>query len=349
MVQKPNYHVDTIKTLMAILSRKSNKGASMSNQSLMVVQYNGLDVEIPVSTPSDEQLMVASWLASKRSKHTRLMYRINAEQFFQWIMSDEREKPRYSLTQVQLPDLQAYAFALEKKYPDQENTQAQKLATIKSLFTFGVKLGVLPLNPGALLQLPKGKDKLAERILTPSQVYAMIEASRRLGNPRDHAIIMLLYASAIRCEEICNLQWIDVKETERENGGQITVFGKRRHTRTISLHPTAWNLLQSLKPEHVQPKEYVFASRQSHKLSDGTISHRMDEASVWRVVKKVAKESGIPNASTHWLRHSHATHTMRKKVPLAIIMETMGHTDFRAAKRYQHVDPEESSSLHLDL
>lgn len=321
----------------------------MNQRSLITVQHNGLNIEIPASTPPDEQLMVASWLASKRSKHTRLMYRINLEQFFQWIMSEEREHPRSSLTHVTLPDLQAYAIALEHQYPDQESTQAQKLATIKSVLTFGHKLGIIQLNPGALLQLPKGKDKLAERILTPSQVYALIEAARRLGNLRNHAIIVLLYASAVRCEEICNLQWRDVKETERENGGQITVIGKRRQTRTISLHPTAWNLLQNIKPDAAQPDEYVFSSRQGHKLKDETISHRMDEASVWRVVKKVAKEAGIPNTSTHWLRHSHATHTMRKKVPLAIIMETMGHTDFRAAKRYQHADPEESSSLHLDL
>jgi integrase/recombinase XerD len=88
----------------------------------------------------------------------------------------------------------------------------------------------------------------------------------------------------------------------------------------------------------------VFASR---KIS--AHQGRLSETQVWRIVKEYAVKAGIKNASTHWMRHAHATHAMEKGAPLRLIQETLGHADLRTPSRYQHVRPDASSSQFLDL
>ena len=153
----------------------------------------------------------------------------------------------------------------------------------------------------------------------------------------NRSTLLLLYGSGIRCAELCGLQWMDVQETSQ--GGQITVLGKRQKTRSIALHLTVWQALVAFRPPDASPDAYVFQSRQAPHISS---------TQVWRIVSTIARRAGI-KASTHWLRHAHATHAMENHTPLKVIQETLGHADLRTPSRYQHVRPETSSSLSLDL
>ena len=295
------------------------------------------DTDTPgIALSSADSLVIREWLRSKRSRHTQRAYTRDIAGFLAFIGYQP-------LAQVTLTNIQDYAQALTAQRLE-PSTQARKLATVKSLLTFAHKTGAIPFNVGAAQQLPQGKDKLAQRILSQAQVQNMIYEAR--GNPRNHTLLLLLYGSGIRCEEVCNLQWCDVQATSQ--GGQITVIGKRRKTRSIPLHLKVWEALQALRPASAGENEYVFTSRQQT-IRGGQPSRRLTEVQAWRIVKHYAQLAGIPNASTHWLRHAHATHAMEKHAPLKLIQETLGHADLRTPSRYQHVRPESSTSLFLDL
>jgi integrase/recombinase XerD len=240
---------------------------------------------------------------------------------------------------VSLGDVQDYAEYL-KSTCKEVATESRKIAVVKSLLTFAHKTGYIGFNVGAAQQLPEGKDKLAQRILSTSQVQNIIYEAK--DNKRNHAMLLLLYGSGIRCAELCGLQWEDVQETAA--GGQITVLGKGSKSRSIPLHKTVWNELLSIRPLDASAKDYVFQSR---KIS--AHQGRLSETQVWRIVKEYAVKAGIKNASTHWMRHAHATHAMEKGAPLRLIQETLGHADLRTPSRYQHVRPDASSSTYLDL
>lgn len=62
---------------------------------------------------------------------------------------------------------------------------------MKSLLTFSHKLGVLPVNAGAALHLPRMKDTLAERILAEEEVQRLLALE---PSPRNKAMLRLLYA-----------------------------------------------------------------------------------------------------------------------------------------------------------
>jgi len=292
-------------------------------------------VDLPASVPVADHLAVRTWLRSKQSGHTRRAYARDIAVFY--------EQVGKSIAVVTLPDLQDYADWLHVQHPE-VGTQRQMLYAVKSLLTFAKDQGYIPFNVGKALIPPKGKETLAERILSVTQIQNIIYEAKRGGNARDYAMLLLLYASGIRCEELCNLQWKDCKESGES--GQITVFGKERETRAVLLHAKAWKALQAIRPENAGTDEYVFASRQTS-LRGGIPSRRLSESRVWQIVSGIAAETGV-HASPHFFRHAHATHSMNK-VASRIIQETLGWKSPLTMMRYQHVMPGESSSLALDL
>jgi integrase/recombinase XerD len=283
----------------------------------------------------EDHTTVNNWLRSKRSEHTQEAYARDIKSFYGFLIENNRSS---TIRGVKLEDVQDYAYHL-KCICKEISTQARKIAVVKSLLTFAHKTGYIDFNVGAAQILPEGKDKLSQRILSTSQVQNMIYEAR--NNKRNHAMLLLLYGSGIRCAELCGLQWKDVQETT--TGGQITVLGKGNKTRSIPLHKVVWDELISIRPPDASPSGYVFQSRKS--VHQG----RLTETQVWKIVKRYAEAAGVKKASTHWFRHAHAAHAMEKGAPLRLIQETLGHADLRTPSRYQHVRPEASSSQFLDL
>lgn len=296
-------------------------------------------IVIPQEVHVQDRTLVRDWLGTKRSRHTRRAYTRDIQMFYSFLLATGRPS---RLCEVTLSDLQSYAAKLARDHPEPA-TQARMTAAVKSLFTFAHKTGFIRFNVAAAQPLPEGKDKLAERILTPAQVHNIIYEAR--SNPVHHAMLVLLYGSAIRCEELCNLQWRDVQETS--TNGQITVFGKRRKTRSIPLPESVWRELVALKPANATLDDYVFQSRKTT-IRKEQLSRRLSETQVWRIVTSIAARTGI-KASPHFFRHSHATQAMEQGAPLKLIQATFGHADLRTPSKYQHVRPGTSSGMYLGL
>ena len=90
-----------------------------------------------------------------------------------------------------------------------------------------------------MVKVPKFKKTLAERIMTEEQMFTLLAKET---NPRNHALLRLLYSSGIRVSELCNLTWKDVKP--QKDAGQITVFGIRRTGSDTRMLATPWTMGQ---------------------------------------------------------------------------------------------------------
>lgn len=282
--------------------------------------------------------LVDQWLHGKSAK-TKAAYRADLERFYQFA--------GISLASVNLGDLQRFEDSLSDLAT---SSRARMLATLKSALTFANKLGALPVNAGALLKLPKIPDTLAERILSEQQVQRMLFVSE--SHPRNHAIISLLYHAGLRDTELCNLKWRHLQQ--RNETGQIMVFGKGEKTRFILLDDeTTWNDLQVLKRPGLSLDAYVFESRQrKSRKSDNPMTAKMDESTVYGIVREVARQAGIPEevkVSPHWLRHCHATHAIENGAPITLVQATLGHASIKTTARYTHVRPNASSTRYLKV
>ena len=275
--------------------------------------------------PQDAQL-VRLWLGAKASPETRRAY---AGEIARFLVFAGKPLPRVSLA-----DLQAYAEALNS---DSLKTSSQNraLTAIKSLLSFGHETGYLPFNVGAALKLRPSRDLLAQRILDEEEVARLIEAA---PEGRDRVLLRLLYVSGIRAAELCGLKWRDA--LPRQDGGQITVYGKGGRTRTVLLKPGVWRQLLSLKSASATADQPIFRSR----MGGG----HLDSSQVRRIVYGAARRAGFEkNISPHWLRHAHASHALDHAAPIHLVQVTLGHASIATTGRYLHARPTESSSFYL--
>ena len=272
--------------------------------------------------------LIALWLHDK-SPNSRRGYQRDVMQFLTMIGD-------LSLSQVTLNDLQAFSNALGARgYAI--STISRKLAAVKSLLTFGYRVGVLKVNVGSLVKLPKGKERLAERILSPSEVRAMIELTENL---RDRVLIRFLYATGARVSEICALKWRDVQEVA-DGRAQVSLLGKGGKTRVVVFSGEMWELLRQLR-DGAGLNDPLFRSRKQ--------KGHLDPSQVNRIVRKAAKRAGLEaKVSPHWLRHSHASHSLERGASLQLVKESLGHSHIAMTERYLHARPNESSALYLGV
>jgi integrase/recombinase XerD len=280
---------------------------------------------IPAQATNDLHL-ITLWLHG-RSPGTQKIYKIDIQRFLKFV----RNK---SLHQITLSDLQTFADSLVMEAL-KATTQHRILAAVKSLFSFGHKLGYLQYDVARPLKAPKFKDTLAERILTESEIQKIIGLEI---DPRNQLILRLLYAGGIRVAELSKLTWNDLQE--REDGGQMVIFGKGQKTHTVLIPNPLWRELTEFRPNVVE-SEPVFKSRKRGKLHPSQIL---------RIVQKATRRAGIKKqVSPHWFRHAHASHALDHGAPIHLVQATLAHSSIATTGRYTHARPTESSSKYLTV
>jgi integrase/recombinase XerD len=276
---------------------------------------------------SNEDHLIELWL-HERSRHTQRAYRADVGRFRAWA-----GKP---LGAVTLTDLQAFARTLEGA----DASRYRSLSAVKSLLAFGHRLGYLPFDVGRALRLPSVRNRLNERILSEADLHRILSLE---PNPRNRAMLTLLYASGVRVSELCSLAWRDLQANGQ--GGQITVFGKGSVTRSVQLPPSVWQLLLTLRPKDPDPSNPVFRSRKQTKNRGF-----LQPVAVLRVVRSAAQRAGIAlPVSPHWFRHAHASHALDRGAPIHLVQATLGHATVTTTGRYLHARPQDSSSRFLPL
>jgi integrase/recombinase XerD len=275
---------------------------------------------------SDDQLLEI-WLHG-RSLHTQRAYRADIERF--------RSGAGKAFQQITLADLQQFGDSLSDLAPA---SRYRMLSAIKSLLAFGHRIGYLPFDVGRALRLPAVRNRLAERILPEADLHRILSLE---PEPRNRAVLTLLYASGVRVSELCGLCWRDLQPNG--DGGQISVFGKGGVTRSIQVPASVWKQVAGLRTPKAGGNDPVFGSR---KRKNGG---RLRSVAVLRIVRKAAERAGIElPVSPHWFRHAHASHALDRGAPIHLVQATLGHASITTTGRYLHARPNDSSSRFLPL
>ncbi len=279
-------------------------------------------VRIPQQANSDKQL-IQLWLHG-RSKHTIKGYMNDIKLF--------REFTNKLLRTITLQDLQNYAdYLTTKDYAP--TTIKRMLCSVKSLFSFGHRIGYLQFDVGKPLRIPTPKETISERILSQIEVFYMFDCAK---NPRDRMLLKLLYYTGLRVSEISGLKWSNLQK--REKTGQITVQTKGNKTNVILLPGHMWEELCNYR-NGASEDSPIFKSRKGNALCVGQIQ---------RIVRRIAVKAGITGqVSPHWLRHSHASHALENGCPIHLVQKQLNHSSIATTGKYLHARPTESSSKYL--
>ena len=266
--------------------------------------------------------IILSWLSDK-SKSSRITYAGAVKQFLTFTGK--------TLAEVRVEDIQQWVRSFELRNYSSYTIKV-KVCTIKSLLTYCYEVGYLPINVGKRVKPPNPKQGLSQRILDSNEVEKLILAT---SPGRDRLLFSLIYACGLRVSEICALTWSDLRN--RGNGGQALIYGKGQKSRIVLIPARLWQKLMKLPRS--EKTDAVFYSYR-HKPLDRTWVHKL--------LKKAAEKAEInPKASSHWLRHSHATHALEGGCDLHLLQQSLGHADLGTTQKYLHARPDQGSSQHL--
>ena len=220
-------------------------------------------------------------------------------------------------------------------------TRARALTTVRGLYRFLVREGVMAVDPALPLRLPRTPRSLP-RSLSPAQVAGLLEAP--LGSDplalRDRAMLEVLYAAGLRASELVHLQG---RQLNLE-AGFVLVMGKGGKERAVPLGSQArasvTAYLVSARPRLLREKSspFLFVTRRGG---------AMTRQALWKSVKKHARVgNAAAGTSPHTLRHTFATHLLAGGADLRAVQVLLGHADIGTTQIYTEVTSERLREVH---
>lgn len=300
---------------------------TMESGNLIQVQ-GGRDGHLVEDDKHDEKVIFL-WMARFGSDRTRRAYSRDVQDWLNHIA------PKY-LLEANIEDAITWQRSLEEY---SRNTQARKVAAVKSLYTFMHKLGITQINLFTVVRTPSRPSQLVERILTKGEVLRILAVAH--DNKRDLLLLHILYYGALRAAEARGLNWGDLVEREDLGTGQLSVRGKGEKNRPCPLPAPIWENLLAMKPEDSQPLDPIFVSRKKGRISTSQIR---------RIVNRLAAKAEIgKKVSPHWFRHAHATHSLEGGASIVTISAFLGHGSLATTYGYLHARPHDASSFYLPI
>lgn len=156
---------------------------------------------------------------------------------------------------------------------------------------------------------------------------------------RDLAMILLLYDSAARVQELCDLRICDIRI---DSLPVVHLLGKGRKSRDVPLtKPCAQVLRQYICENHLDIPErrndQLFTNPQGKKLTRSGVSYVLAKYSH---KANTAVDSFFPQITPHCLRHSKAMHLVEAGKNLIYIRDFLGHESIETTQVYAKANPE---------
>jgi len=280
------------------------------------------------------------------SPHTLRSYRNDLRQFLEYLSPPGA--PEVSLQGIDHRVIREFLGHLHDRKL-QKRSMARKLASLRSLFKFCAREGLVRDNPARLVATPKLPTRIPA-VLSAEEMNAFLDrlASGDLGPParrtkggkesglmlqRDRAILELLYASGLRVSELTGLDMNDIDRQEQ----MLRVLGKGNKERIVPYGAKAEQALLAYEPIRGRLLQQAQGRGQKEALFLNCDGRRLGVRSVGRIVKKYVKLMNVNwDLHPHSLRHAFATHLLADGADLRAIQELLGHVSLSTTQRYTH-------------
>ncbi len=273
------------------------------------------------------------------SEKTIVAYRRDCRHFLRFVAREGRRFP----AEVDYRFLRLYAAHLSG-FDYQKSSISRKLSSVRGLFRFCRREGLIDASPAEPLASPKLPRKLPT-VLRPLEVEAFldaIETDKPLGM-RNRAIFEMMYGCGLRSEEAVNLDLGDL-DLEQE---ELTVRGKGNRTRVLPIGEIAMEAVRVYlgkgRPELVPEGRKGDDIREQGALFLSVRGRRLGTSDIRRITTKYIRKASVKtHTSSHVFRHCFATHLLEGGADLRAVQELLGHAAISTTQRYTHV-----SGAHL--
>lgn len=240
-------------------------------------------------------------------------------------------------------DILEYVDYLRRERRNGPSAVNRQVTILKNFYRALVAMGQLDHEQNPLAHFPKIKAAPSKlpTFLSEEEVRRLINQPRTdtILGLRDRAILILLYGTGIRATECATLKEEDVDLENRS----VRVIGKGGHQREIPLNEEVVRALDQYKRARGRqtPRAGFFRSRHGGTMSRNAIYERVrTHGRKARIDKRV---------SPHKLRHTFATHLVRKGVQIVTIRDLLGHRCISSTQIYLHTTAEDmrrAANLH---
>lgn len=290
---------------------------------------------------------LSKYLPGQRNMSTNTItsYRDTFKLFLIFCETKKKKADRIELTDISRDLIAEYLAWLEEKRECCISTRNQRLAALRSFFHYvSTTAPEMLLVCQKIFNIPMKKNaKKVMSYFSPEGLHLLLkqpDTMTRQGR-RDHALLVLLYDSAARVQELVDLR---VRDVRFEDPATITLQGKGRKSRIVPISSKTASILKQYLTEkcwleNTSTLDFsVFMNSRKFKLSRAGVSHILR-----KYVDTARKENQglIPQiVSPHSLRHSKAVHLLRSGVALIYIRDFLGHASITTTEIYVKVDAE---------
>jgi integrase/recombinase XerD len=229
----------------------------------------------------------------------------------------------------------------------------RKLSALRHLYRYLLLDKKLEQDPTLNIESPR-QWKVLPKALARDEMEATLAAPVAIQSPtrnseesaalaaRNHTMLEVFYAGALRVSEIINAKLEDLKL----EAGYMLVRGKGDKERIVPLGKSA----QSALTEYLAQSRPVLAAGKRNRAS-ATVSspagnspllfiarggRKLTRQRIWQMVRAASAVSGRA-ASPHMLRHSCATHMVENGADLRTVQTILGHADISTTQVYTHL------------
>jgi len=222
-------------------------------------------------------------------------------------------------------------------------TRRNVITLVKQLFQYVNRVGYVDAHdPAQPLRLPRLK-KQPPRFLTAAEVKRLITICRQplLDRESDRwyvyrnvAIVVTLAETGLRVSELCNLRRCNIHLTEHY--ADVVVKGDKRNT--VVFNERTVNALR----EHWDRQDggvYCIENPNGDQVSTGGVR---------RLFNRLSERLGR-RVYPHLLRHTCATHMIKKAVNVFYVQQQLGHESLDTTLNYTHTNIEDRVAAHRSV
>lgn len=268
------------------------------------------------------------------SHHTVLAYRDSLKLFLRYAA----EKAGCTADQLDYGILDtevvcSFLVWLEKQRQCSARTRNHRLATLKAFARYVASVAPEHLERCRRIRelTPARFEHPAINYLENDEVLALMKAIPPVEGRRNRALLLLLYNTGARVQEIVDL---DVCDLRLDLVPVITLEGKGRKQRTCPLWARTVDVLKAWLAERGTADGPLFLNTQGRRLSRSGVAY---------ILRKLAAGAGLSprhaaHVSPHVIRHTTAMHLLEAGVDITTIAAWLGHAQLSTTHGYVEVN-----------
>jgi len=229
--------------------------------------------------------------------------------------------------------VRSFLNALDKERANSPRTRNHRLAAIKAFARYVASVAPEHLERcRRIRELPVARFEHPEiKYLDDDEILQLIRGIDPAAESRDRALLLLLYNTGARVQEIVDL---DISDIHLDPVPVLTLEGKGRKQRTCPLWTRTVTALQTWLATRNSPDGPLFLNVQGRRLTRSGVAY---------ILQKLATRAAVAprhatRLSPHVIRHTTAMHLLESGVDITTIAAWLGHSQLDTTHGYVEIN-----------